>query len=207
MLHYKLSIFIIILQLFTSTLTLGEIMNNNKEETVTLGAGCFWCVEAVFERINGVHSVVSGYSGGHIPNPTYDAVCSGKTEHAEVVKITFDPQVISFDEILEIFFKTHDPTTLNRQGADIGTQYRSVIFYHNDEQKKKAVYYKSKLDSEKIWADPIVTEISEFKKFYKAENYHQNYYEGNKNKPYCSFVITPKIEKLNKVFKEKLKSK
>ena len=186
----------------------GEKMNDsNKYEVTTFGEGCFWCTEAVFQRLKGVVKVESGYSGGTVPNPTYEAVCTGKTGHAEVTQITFDPSVVSYAELLQVFFKTHDPTTLNRQGADVGTQYRSVIFYHNDEQKKLAEQVKHELDSAKIWDEPIVTEISPFKKFYKAEDYHQNYYNNNSFQPYCSFVITPKLEKFEKVFADKLKDK
>lgn len=180
-------------------------MSSNKYEIATLGEGCFWCSEAIFQRIKGVIKVESGYSGGNVPNPSYEAVCSGKTRHAEVVQITFDPSIISYRELLEIFFSTHDPTTLNRQGADVGTQYRSVIFYHNEEQKKIAEEIKEKLNDSKIWENPIVTEISPFKNFYKAEDYHQNYYNNNPYQPYCSFVILPKLEKLKKFFSEKLK--
>jgi peptide-methionine (S)-S-oxide reductase len=182
-----------------------KMEDNKKLETATFGAGCFWCVEAVFQQLNGVHSVVSGYSGGVVRNPSYEEVCTGKTGHAEVCQITFDPSVISYDELLETFWKTHDPTTLNRQGNDIGTQYRSVIFYHNDMQRELAEKYEDELERAKIYDKPIVTEIVPFKEFYKAENYHQNYYNQNMDKPYCSFVITPKIEKFKKVFKEKLK--
>lgn len=178
---------------------------NKKLETATFGSGCFWCTEAIFERVNGVVSVVSGYSGGTVANPTYEQVCTGKTGHAECTEITFDPSVVSYDELLEIFWKVHDPTTLNRQGNDVGTQYRSVIFYHNDEQKQKAEYYKAKLTEEKIWDKPIVTEITKFEKFYPAENYHQEYYDKNPNQGYCAYVITPKVEKFEKIFKDKLK--
>ncbi|HRI46679.1 MAG TPA: peptide-methionine (S)-S-oxide reductase MsrA [Ignavibacteriaceae bacterium] len=171
----------------------------------TFGSGCFWCTEAIFENVNGVMDVVSGYSGGKVFNPTYEQVCSGTTGHAEVVQLTYDSAVVSYDELLEIFWKTHDPTTLNRQGADIGTQYRSVIFYHNDEQKEKAKYYRDKLNKEGIWNNPIVTEISPIENFFEAEKYHQNYYENNPNQGYCSFVITPKLEKFKKIFKDKLK--
>lgn len=180
--------------------------DEGKLNLATFGSGCFWCSEAIFERVKGVTSVTSGYTGGSIPNPTYEAVCSGKTGHAEVIQITYDPKIISFDELLEIFWKTHDPTTLNRQGADVGTQYRSVIFYNDDDQKKKAENYKLELNKAGIWRDPIVTEISPLKKFYPAEKYHQDYYEQNPNQGYCSFVITPKIEKFEKVFKDKLKA-
>jgi peptide-methionine (S)-S-oxide reductase len=174
-------------------------------DTITLGAGCFWCVEALFQQLKGVYSVVSGYSGGHVKNPSYKEVCTGTTGHAEVCQITYDPQIISFVEILEVFWKTHDPTTLNRQGADIGTQYRSAIFYHNPEQKKLAEEMKAKLDAAGKWKDPVVTEITAFKAFYKAEDYHQEYYFQNTRQPYCSAVITPKIEKFRKVFADKLK--
>ncbi|MEO8398670.1 MAG: peptide-methionine (S)-S-oxide reductase MsrA [Ignavibacteriaceae bacterium] len=182
-----------------------ESEKNINLEKATFGTGCFWCTEAIFENVKGVHSVVSGYSGGTVENPAYKEVCSGNTGHAEVLQITFDPNVISYDELLEIFWKTHDPTTLNKQGADVGTQYRSVIFYHNEEQKQKAEHYKNELENSKIWNDPIVTEISPIKTFYKAEDYHQHYYESNPFQGYCSFVITPKVEKFKKVFKEKLK--
>ena len=178
---------------------------NPNYKTATFGSGCFWCTEAIFERVNGVISVVSGYSGGHVVNPTYKEVCDGTTGHAECTQITFDPSIISYDELLEIFWKTHDPTTLNRQGNDVGTQYRSVIFYHDDEQKQKADYYKQKLTEKKIWDKPIITEITMFEKFYPAEDYHQEYYENNPNQGYCAFVITPKVEKFEKIFKDKLK--
>jgi peptide-methionine (S)-S-oxide reductase len=178
---------------------------NNKTEIAVFGAGCFWCTEAVFQRVEGVMSVESGYSGGKRPNPTYEQVVTGATGHAEVTRISFNPDVISFDELLEIFFKTHDPTTLNRQGADVGTQYRSVVFYTSEIQKEKAEYWKNKINEAGIYDNPIVTEISELKEFYKAEDYHQNYYEQNKSQPYCSFVITPKVNKLEKLFKDKLK--
>lgn len=172
----------------------------------TFGSGCFWCTEAIFERLKGVKSVVSGYSGGKIENPTYEEVCTGTTEHAEVTQITYDPEVISFDELLEVFWKTHDPTTLNRQGNDVGPQYRSVIFYHNDEQKKLAEKYKEALDKSGAWEKPIVTEISPLINFYAAEDYHQEYYENNPNQGYCAFVIAPKVEKFEKIFKSKLKN-
>ncbi|MDM7997834.1 MAG: peptide-methionine (S)-S-oxide reductase MsrA [Acidobacteriota bacterium] len=172
----------------------------------TFGSGCFWCTEAVFERLKGVESVVSGYSGGHVDNPTYEQVCTGKTGHAESIQITYDPAKVSYAELLEVFWKTHDPTTKDRQGNDIGPQYRSVIFYHDEEQKKLAETYKQKLDSERIWDRPIVTEIVPFRKFWPAEEYHQNYYDNNPSKGYCSLVITPKIEKFRKIFKDKLKN-
>jgi len=174
-------------------------------DTATFGAGCYWCVEAIFQRLNGVISVESGFSGGHIKNPTYREVCTGTTGHAEVCRIQYDPQVIGYDELLEVFWKTHDPTTLNRQGNDAGTQYRSVIFYHNEQQKILASEYKDKLEKAGIWNDPIVTEIVPFEAFYKAKNDHQNYYNQNTSQPYCTFVITPKIEKFEKVFRDKIK--
>ena len=161
----------------------------------------------MFERLNGVLKVESGYSGGKVENPTYEEVCSETTGYAEVTQITYDPTVITYDELLEVFWKTHDPTTLNRQGNDVGTQYRSVIFYHNEEQKELAEKYKSELDKSGAWSKPIVTEISPFTKFYSAEGYHQDYYNNNPNQGYCAFVIAPKVEKFEKVFKEKLKSK
>lgn len=182
-----------------------KMYDQKNYEVATFGAGCFWCTEAVFQRLKGIVKVESGYSGGSIPNPTYEAVCTGKTGHAECIQITYDPKIISYAELLEVFWKTHDPTTLNRQGTDTGTQYRSVIFYHNDEQKQLAEKYKHELETAKIWNDMIVTEISQFKTFYKAEDYHQNYYNRNGNQQYCSFVITPKIEKFKKVFADKLK--
>lgn len=174
-------------------------------DTATFGSGCFWCTEAVFQQLNGVLKVTSGYSGGHVANPTYDEVCSKTTGHAEVTQIIFDPTVITYDELLEVFWKTHDPTTLNRQGNDVGPQYRSVIFYHNDAQKQKAEFYKQQLDKSGAWKDPIITEITAFKNFYEAEDYHQNYYVNNGSQPYCYFVIRPKMEKFEKVFKDKLK--
>lgn len=179
--------------------------DTTKYNVATFGAGCFWCTEAVFTRLKGVAKVESGYSGGNVPNPTYEAVCTGKTGHAECTNIYFDPAVISYTQLLEVFFKTHNPTTLNQQGADVGTQYRSVIFYHNHEQKRIVEEIMKRLNEEKIWDKPIVTEISEFRKFYVAEDYHQDYYENNTNQGYCAFVITPKIEKFEKVFKNLLK--
>ena len=173
-------------------------------ETATFAGGCFWCSEAIFQNLMGVTSVVSGYTGGTVDNPTYEQVCSGTTGHAEAIQITFDPVKISYKELLEVFWQTHDPTTLNRQGNDSGTQYRSAIFYHSDQQRQTAELYKKELTAAKIWADPIVTEIVPFKKFYKAEDYHQNYYRQNADQPYCRFVITPKMEKFKKVFEKKL---
>jgi len=174
-------------------------------EFATFGAGCFWCVEAVFERVMGVESVISGYAGGNVKNPTYREVTSGLTGHAEVAQIKFDPAVISYAELLEIFWKTHDPTTMNRQGADVGTQYRSAIFYHDDNQKKLAESYKNKLDQSGAFVNPIVTEITPYTEFYVAEDYHQEYYENNANQPYCQYVIVPKLDKLEAVFADKLK--
>jgi peptide-methionine (S)-S-oxide reductase len=165
-------------------------------EIATLANGCFWCTEAVFQRLKGVHSVVSGYTGGARPNPSYEQVSTGATGHAEALQIEYDPSVISYETLLDIFFATHDPTTLNRQGNDVGTQYRSAIFYHNDEQKKVAQEKILTLETDKVFADPIVTEITSLETFYKAEDYHKNYYENNKDKPYCTFVIRPKLSKL-----------
>jgi peptide-methionine (S)-S-oxide reductase len=175
-------------------------------QQATFGAGCFWCAEAVFQQLNGVHSVVSGYSGGSLKNPSYEQVCSGATGCAEVVQITFDPKVISFSELLEIFWKTHDPTTRDRQGNDHGPQYRSVIFYHSPEQKEFAELYKQKLDTAGVFSRPIVTEIAPFSEFYAAEKYHQNYYLDHSRQPYCSTLIRPKLEKFEKVFKDKLRT-
>ena len=174
-------------------------------EVATFGAGCFWCVEALFQTIEGVESVVSGYSGGDVANPTYEEVCTGTTGHAEVCQITYDPSKITYKELLKVFWQVHDPTTLNRQGADVGTQYRSVIFYHTEEQKSLAEAYKKQLDESGTWKDPIVTEISPFKNFYKAEGYHQDYYNQNADKPYSAFVIKPKLKKLKMAFKDILK--
>lgn len=181
-------------------------MEKQSNEIATFGSGCFWCTEAIFQNVDGVLKVESGYSGGKVKNPTYKEVCSGLTGHAEVTQLTYDPQKISFGELLEIFWKTHDPTTLNQQGADVGTQYRSVIFYHNDDQKSKAEFYKQRLEEEHAFDKPIVTEISPAAKFYKAEDYHQNYYNLNGNAPYCTYVIRPKLEKFKKAFHEKLRN-
>lgn len=179
--------------------------SGGERDTATFGAGCFWCVEAVFQRMRGVDTVVSGYSGGDVRNPSYKEVCTGTTGHAEVCQITFDPTVVSFEELLEVFWKTHDPTTPNRQGNDVGTQYRSVIFYHTDRQRELAEHYRSKLDSAGIFASPIVTEIVPFDRFYPAEEYHQNYFNQNGAQPYCQFVIRPKVEKFESVFRNKSK--
>lgn len=182
-----------------------ETINTDGLELATFGNGCFWCTEAIFLNIDGVAKVESGYTGGRVKNPTYKEVCSGLTGHAEAIQLWFDPKQVTYEELLEIFWQTHDPTTLNRQGADVGTQYRSAIFYHNDEQKRLAEFYKKKLEDAKAFDDPIVTEISPASTFYKAEDYHQNYYALNSNAPYCTYVIQPKLEKFKKVFKEKLK--
>jgi peptide-methionine (S)-S-oxide reductase len=175
-------------------------------EQATFGAGCFWCVEAVFQDLKGVEKVVSGYMGGRIANPTYKEVCSGLTGHAEVAQLTYDPSVISFEELLEVFWKTHDPTTLNRQGADAGTQYRSAVFYHNEEQRRLAEGYKQKLNAAHAFPNPIVTEITAATTFYPAEDYHQNYYNQNGQQPYCQFVVKPKVDKVRQVFADKLKT-
>ena len=174
-------------------------------EMITLGGGCFWCVEAVFDELKGVEKVESGYSGGAVVNPSYRDVCTGTTGHAEVTQITFDSQVISFRDILRIFFTVHDPTTLNRQGADVGTQYRSVILYHNDEQKRIADEVIQEITAEKLWDHPIVTQVAPFQTFYKAEGYHQDYFANNPGQPYCQTVIAPKVVKFRKKFKDKLK--
>lgn len=184
-----------------------EEKNNGATEIATFANGCFWCTEAIFKELKGVVSTTSGYSGGHVKNPSYEEVCTGKTGYAESLQIEYDPQQISFDELLEVFWKTHDPTTLNRQGADVGTQYRSAIFYHNATQKEKAEKYKAALNKSGAFDNPIVTEITPFTNFFPAENYHQDYFYNNANKnPYCKIVIQPKVEKFRKVFKDKLKA-
>lgn len=174
-------------------------------KTATFGGGCFWCVEAVFQELKGVEKVVSGYAGGHVPNPSYQEVCTGTTGHAEVTQVTYDPEVISYPELLEVFWKTHDPTTLNRQGNDIGTQYRSIILYHDEEQKQIAESIKARLDASGAFDRPIVTEIVPLTTFYPAETGHQNYYRQNSRQPYCQFVIVPKLEKFRQAFPEKRK--
>ena len=176
-----------------------------REETATLAGGCFWCLEAVFAELRGVARVVSGYAGGDVPNPTYQAVCTGATGHAEVVQVTFDPEVVSFAELLEVFFTIHDPTTLNRQGGDIGTQYRSAIFYHSPAQREIAERLISEFDAQHIWDAPIVTQVVPLTVFYPAENYHQEYYQNNQNQPYCRAVIAPKVSKFRQKYLEKLK--
>jgi peptide-methionine (S)-S-oxide reductase len=191
---------------FTDTMKDNEPPTNATTEIATLGAGCFWCVEAIFQQLKGVHKVESGYAGGDVKNPSYKQVTSGKTGHAEVVQITFDPKTITFEELLEVFWSTHDPTTLNRQGADIGTQYRSAIFYHSPQQKASAEKSKTEV-APQIWDDPIVTEITPINDFYVAEDYHQDYWFENTNQPYCRAVINPKVEKFRKKFADKLKDK
>ena len=179
----------------------------SKKEVTTLGGGCFWCLEAVYVDLIGVDSVVSGYTGGHVPNPTYEQVCAKTTGHAEVVQVTFDPSVITFREILEVFFTIHDPTTLNRQGNDVGPQYRSAIYYHDEAQKVTAETVISEFNAAQIWPDPIVTEIEPLDIFYVAEDYHQAYFENNPYQPYCQFVVAPKVAKFRKKFRNKRKSK
>lgn len=179
---------------------------SEKSDTIYLGAGCFWCVEAVFAELKGIRSVVPGYMGGHLPNPTYKQVCSGLTGHAEVCRVVFDPSRISVDEILEIYWQTHDPTTPNRQGNDVGPQYRSVIFYTNDFQKERAEHFKKKLNDGKVFDKVVVTSIEPASEFYEAEDYHKNYYALNAEQPYCQFVIRPKLEKFRKAFSDKLKA-
>ncbi|WP_093920696.1 peptide-methionine (S)-S-oxide reductase MsrA [Sunxiuqinia elliptica] len=174
-------------------------------ELATFGNGCFWCTEAVFKELNGVIEVTSGFSGGEIINPSYREVTTGRTGHAEVIEIEFDPAIISFQELLEVFWSTHDPTTLNRQGADVGTQYRSAVFYHNEHQRQLAEEFKQQLNEQNVFGKPVVTEISPWKNFFKAEDYHQDYYENNPNQGYCQFVIVPKLDKFRKIFKAKLK--
>lgn len=185
----------------------NEIMPESKKtDTATFGTGCFWCTEAVFQELKGVLKTVSGYAGGHVAHPTYEQVSSGETGHAESLQIIYDPSVITYDELLEVFWEVHDPTSLNKQGADVGTQYRSAIFYHNNEQKQKAEHYKTELNKSGAYDKPIVTEITAYTNFYPAEDYHQDYYRrvGDKN-PYCTIVIRPKVDKFEKVFKDKLK--
>ncbi len=192
-----------------------EIKNNSKKKTkismntntevATFGGGCYWCIEAIFQRLEGVEKVESGFSGGNVKNPTYREVCTGATGHAEVIQITFDTTKISFTEVLKVFFTMHDPTTLNRQGNDVGTQYRSAVFYHNDKQKKAAEEIIAELNKANAYPSPIVTEVTKFDAFYKAEDYHQDYYNQNSGEGYCRYVIQPKIEKFEKVFKDRLK--
>lgn len=209
--------FILTLAFLFSTMTMSFAQKNDKTNQVstknmnnnfkvaTFGAGCFWCIETVFSELKGVQKVVSGYMGGQVLNPTYKAVCTGETGHAEVCQITYDATIISYEELLEVFWKVHDPTTLNSQGADHGTQYRSVVFYHDSEQKQKAEFYKNELNKSGAYLNKIVTEISEAQTFYIAEPYHQNYYNLNKEQAYCKFVIQPKLDKFKKAFATKLK--
>jgi peptide-methionine (S)-S-oxide reductase len=180
-------------------------MTEVNQEVATLGGGCFWCLEAVYKELRGVEKSVSGYAGGHVKNPTYHQVCTGGTGHAEVVQVTFNPQEVSFKEILQVFFTIHDPTTLNRQGYDEGTQYRSAIFYHTPEQRQIAEQTIAELTAEKVWDDPIVTGIEPLTEFYPAEDYHQDYFENNPNQPYCRAVVAPKVAKFRKYFLDKLK--
>lgn len=184
---------------------MNQETTSGQSELATLAGGCFWCLEAVFDRLQGVQDVVSGYSGGQVPQPTYSQVCNGTTGHAEVVQITFDPSQVSFRELLEVFFTIHDPTTLNRQGGDVGTQYRSAIFYHSNEQKAAAEQVIRQLEQERVWKNPIVTEVTPFTAFYPAEDYHQEYFANNPNQPYCQIVVAPKVVKFRKKFLEKLK--
>jgi len=193
-------VFIFLIFLIYSSGTMSKEL-----EKATLGGGCFWCTEAVYLELKGVVEVKPGYSGGHVKNPTYKEVCEETTGHAEVVQITFDPEIVSFSQILEVFFITHDPTTLNRQGNDVGTQYRSAIFYHSERQKEIADKVIQLFEEEKVYNKPIVTEVTQFDKFYVAEDYHINYYARNKNQGYCQFVIAPKLEKFRKIFKDDLK--
>ena len=178
---------------------------DNHLETATFGAGCFWCVETLFQRLDGVVSVVSGYSGGARENTSYEQVCSGASGHAEVIQVVYDPLKISFADLLQVFWSVHDPTTLNRQGADVGSQYRSVVFYHDEMQKAEALRFKAELNENKVFSNPVVTEVAPFTRFFPAEKYHQDYYNNNHSQPYCTFVIEPKLEKFKKVFDKKLK--
>jgi peptide-methionine (S)-S-oxide reductase len=186
--------------------TANAVFSDSNYDTAYFGTGCFWCTEAIFQRLKGVVKVTSGYSGGTVPNPTYEEVCTGTTGHAEACQIIYDASVVSYDELLEVFWKTHDPTTLNRQGNDVGTQYRSVIFYTNPSQKEKAEHYKAELDKSGAFNNPIVTAVEPYRNFYSAENYHQDYFDQNGGQPYCRFVIAPKVEKFEKVFHDKLKT-
>jgi peptide-methionine (S)-S-oxide reductase len=180
-------------------------MSDKHVELATLGGGCFWCLEAIYQDVIGVEKVVSGYAGGHVPNPTYEQVCGKRTGHAEVVQLTFDPDIITYDEILDIFWRIHDPTTPNRQGNDVGPQYRSIILYHNEAQKAAAEASKGAAESADLWPNPIVTEIVPLETFYVAEGYHQNYFKDNRMQPYCMMVIDPKVRKFRKSFQDKLK--
>jgi peptide-methionine (S)-S-oxide reductase len=199
---------LIILLTVLSTQSFAQSKSKSADmEIATLGGGCFWCTEAIYKELKGVVSVTSGYSGGEIVNLSYREVCTGRTGHAEVIEIEFDPSVISFPELLEVFFATHDPTTLNRQGADVGTQYRSAIFYHNPEQKETAESVIDRLNQENVFGKPVVTEVTAWKNFFAAEDDHQDYFENNPSQSYCQFVIVPKMEKFRKIFSERLKSR
>ncbi len=189
----------------SKTITMNDTVNFGELDTMVVGGGCFWCTEAVFLQLRGVEKVESGYAGGYTQNPTYKEICTGRTGHAEVVRVYFNPQVVSYKELLEVFFSTHDPTTLNRQGADVGTQYRSVIFYKNEEQRQIASALIKELENEKIFDKPIVTELSPLPTFYLAEDYHQNYYNNNPTQGYCTFVISPKLKKLREKHQNLLK--
>jgi peptide-methionine (S)-S-oxide reductase len=192
---------------------MSNILDNSEKkdstglDVITLASGCFWCTEAIFKRVNGVISVVSGYSGGSVDNPTYDEVCTGRTGHAEAVQVQYDPKIVSLENILEIYWYTHDPTTLNRQGNDVGTQYRSAVFYHSPNQKEIALKVKNDLENKRVYSDPIVTEITSFSNFYQAEEYHKDYYDNNRSAPYCNYVIDPKVTKLLTKFSSNLKDK
>lgn len=183
----------------------GTMLEGSNLEMATLGGGCFWCLEAVYDQLRGVTDVVSGYSGGHVHEPTYERVCAGTTGHAEVVQLKFDPSVIAFEDILRVFFTIHDPTTLNRQGADVGTQYRSAIFYHTEEQKRVAEQLIASLNAEKLWDAPIVTEVTPYDRFYPAEDYHQEYFARNPHQGYCQFIIAPKVAKFRKKYLSRLR--
>lgn len=184
----------------------NQSISSKKMDTATFGNGCFWCTEAIFQQLNGVQKVESGYSGGHVENPTYEQVCEKNTGHVEVCRIVYDPSKITFDELLEVFWQTHDPTTLNRQGNDVGPQYRSVVFYHNEEQRSKAEHYKTELDKSGAFDNPIVTAVEPLTNYFPAENYHQNYFKNNPNQPYCYFVVRPKVEKFQKAFAKKIRN-
>jgi peptide-methionine (S)-S-oxide reductase len=205
--HLFLIGFFTTISIFGQNKAADKILKQSNLETITLAGGCYWCVEAVYENLNGVKSVVSGFAGGKMVNPTYEIVSTGKTGYAEVVQITYDKRVTNLDEIFKVFFTVHDPTTLNRQGADVGTQYRSAIFYKNEEQKAAAQSIINDLKKNKIYNSPIVTTLEPLTQFYKADANHQNYYQNNKNQPYCKIVIQPKIEKFEKLFKDRLKNK
>lgn len=184
---------------------LAHLMAMSNQETAVFGGGCFWCLEAVFDRLQGVKAVESGYMGGHVESPTYRQVCGGDTGHVEVVRIAFDPQAITYPQLLEVFFTIHDPTTLNRQGNDVGTQYRSVIFYESEEQRRQAEEAIAGLNAARVWPDPVVTALEPAGKFFVAEDYHQEYYANNSHQPYCQFVISPKLKKFQQKFSEKMK--